>query len=129
MDTQTIIILAIALIGWGFNIYASLQKPQEKITKTQDQLDKQQALDQQDATGKAAAIALQVQFQKESNEKRFAELQGNLDEAMKLALNHTHSIESKLDGHIVNQNARNETFSNQLIQIKTILEERLPAKK
>jgi len=54
----------------------------------------------------------------QSLDKEFANLRDN----------HLHTIEIKLDAHIQNQGVRNEEFSNGLVKITTILEERLPKK-
>ena len=43
--------------------------------------------------------------------------------------NHLHTIESKLDTFISNQEIKNTSFSEGITRITTILEERLPKKK
>lgn len=50
------------------------------------------------------------------------------EEITNLKDNHIHTLDTKLDAFINSQNIRNESFSNKLVEITTMLNERLPIK-
>jgi hypothetical protein len=113
--TPDIILAAVALISLVFSAYNYLRNPQQ-------QLDKRQAVEHTDIEGKAQILAQQVQWEKELNEKKFAEFGTRLDASMTLAQNHIHTVDTKVDALVISMN----TLSNEVTRLTTIIEERIP---
>jgi hypothetical protein len=90
----------------------------------QIQLDKKQAIDKTEEEGKAAILVQRVQWEKEANEKKFAEMGYRLDTAMTTAQNHIHTVDIKVDALITNINI----MSNEITRLSTIIDERIPKK-
>lgn len=112
-----------------FTIYNSFKNPQTKIEKDQikaeeDLKDKATILSQQEVESKAQLLAQQVQWEKEANEKRFCEMNLNLKEAVALAQNHIHTVDTKCDG----LKATIEQMGKDIVQLTTIINERIPKK-
>jgi len=123
------ILFAITLLGVIFSIYKSYRKPQEKIEKEQainEERDKNKAtiLAQKEVEGKANILAQQVQWEKESNEKKFTEFGIRLDNSLAMAQNHIHTIDVKVDGLTEQINV----MSNKITELSTIINERIPKK-
>jgi len=102
--TPSNIMFAIGIIGIIFSVFFYFQKPQ---------IDEQQ---------KAALLAQQVISNNENVERRFADMGGNIKDAMTLAENHIHTVDVKVDKIGDNLN----TFSRELVRLSTIIEERIP---
>lgn len=111
------ILSVVALISIVFTVYNHFQNPQAA-------LDKKQAVDKEDVEGKAALLAQQLQWEKESNAAKFAELSARISESMTLAQNHIHTIDTKVDRLIENVG----TMSNGVTELRTIINERIPKK-
>ena len=90
---------AISFIGIIFGVYLYFRKPQEK-SETTDAVFKER-MDNYETTTK---------------------------EAIKLALNHSHTVESKLDAHIKESQTKGECDARWQGRVETLLEERLPRK-
>jgi hypothetical protein len=111
------IMFVLGIFGVVFGVYHYLTKPQI-------QLDKQQALNKQAVDSKDTALIQQIQWEKESNAKRFNDLQIEIKEAMTLAQNHIHSIDLKVDRVSETVNS----MGQEITRLGTIIEERIPRK-
>jgi hypothetical protein len=137
MDISEIISLAlgiIGIIGIIFTIYFKFANPQvalekEQIKTEEDIKDRATILSQKEVETKAGLLAQQVQWEKESNEKKFTELLTRMDNAMTLAQNHTHSVDLKVDGLMKVVSDMDSRFGKELVRLSTIIEERFPCKK
>lgn len=132
METTDIISLIIGILGIGgviFTIYNSFKNPQIKIEKDQikaeeDLKDKATILSQKEVENKAQLLAQQFQWEKEANEKKFCDMGISLKEAMTLAQNHIHTVDTKVDGLKVII----EQIGKDIVQLSTIINERIPKK-
>jgi hypothetical protein len=127
--TVSNILFVLTLLGVIFSIYKSYRKPQEKIEREQalnEERDKSKAtvLAQKEVEGKANILAQQVQWEKESNEKKFTEFGIRLDNSLAMAQNHIHTIDVKVDGLTEQTNV----MSNKITELSTIINERIPKK-
>lgn len=113
--TPSNIMFVIGILGVIFGVFNYFRNPQEA-------LDKRQAVDQTEVDGKAKLLAQQVQWEKESNEKRFGDIANRLTEAMTLAENHIHTVDTKVEALGANVNA----MSREVVRLSTIIEERIP---
>jgi hypothetical protein len=101
LDQETIsyIIGITVLANVGLTVYNSLRKPQEKG---------------------------------ETNDAVFCERMKNYEntteKAIQLALNHSHTVESKLDSHIKESQTKGENDARWQGKVEALLEERLPRK-
>jgi hypothetical protein len=117
-DTLNYILSIAALFGIAFTIYKSYNNPQKK-------LEKRQAVADKEVEGKAHILAQQLQWEKESNERRFKELTDCFNNSNTTATNHLNHIDAKVDGVSSQVNLMNV----QIIKLATIIEERIPTKK
>lgn len=116
--TNVSYILSIAaLFTIAFTIYNHFQNPQTA-------LDKREALNDEKADGKASLLAQQLQWEKESNAAKFAELGLRITEAMSLAQNHIHTVDTKVDRLIESVGV----MGNGVTELRTIINERIPKK-
>ena len=95
----SIVMQAISFIGIIFGVYLYFRRPQEK-SETTDAVFKER-MDNYETTTK---------------------------EAIKLALNHSHTVESKLDSHIKESQTKGEADARWQGRMETLLEERLTRK-
>ena len=128
-DTISVIIGVLGIGGVIFTIYNSFKNPQIKLEKEQikaekDLEDKASVLQQQEAESKTALLEKQLCWEKEANEKRFAELACTLKDAMALAQNHIHTVDTKVDG----LKGTVEQMGKDIVQLSTIINERIPKK-
>ena len=124
MNAQLIIQITIGILvilGYVFFIYNYFRNPQEN-------LDKKQALDKEESAGRDKLFEQRMQWEKESNEKRFTELGVRLTDSMTLAQNHIHTVDMKVDGLIGSVNTMNLQLTNEITKLRTIIEERFPKK-
>jgi hypothetical protein len=132
MDTQDIISLIIGLLGIGgaiFAIYFKMANPQNALEKEQiktekDLEDKASILSQKEAEGKANILEQQFKWERKANEKRFCDMTNSLKDAMTLAQNHIHTVDTKVDGLKITV----EQMGKDLVQLSTIINERIPKK-
>lgn len=115
--TPSNITFSLGIISMIFGVFLYFRNPQEA-------LDKREALNQKETDGKAALLAQQMQWEKEATEKRFAELGLRITEAMTLAQNHIHTVDTKVDG----LSTEVGKMSNSITRLSTIIEERIPKK-
>lgn len=101
----------LGIIGIIFGVYHYFKNPQIEEEK------------------KAGLLAQQVQWEKESTDKRFAEMGSRMDAALALAQNHTHTVDVKVDALTSMVNAMNLTITGEITKLSTIIDERIPAKR
>lgn len=115
--TPSNITFVLGLLAILFSVFLYFRTPQEA-------LDKREALNQKETDGKASLLAQQMQWEKEATEKRFQELGLRITEAMTLAQNHIHTVDTKVDGLSKGMGS----MSNEITRLATIIEERIPKK-
>jgi hypothetical protein len=140
--TMSNIMFVVGILGVIFSIYHYFKNPQLDIEKRQaldaqatekDKLiaekdlgTKATILAQKEAEGKASLLAQQVQWEKESNEKKFTEFGVRLDTALSLAQNHIHSVDVKVDNLVATVVTMNLSLTKEITKLGTIIEERNP---
>ena len=112
---------ALGFLAMIFGVYNYFRKPQED-------LDKRQAVSEKEVDSKAALLAQQVQWQKESTDKRFEEMATTLKDSTAMAQNHIHTIDVKIDSWVETSNSWHVQMSNQMARLETIIDERIPKK-
>jgi len=115
--TTNEILAAITVIGAIVGGLMFFRRPQEE-------LDKRQSVSETEVQGKATALAQQVQWEKEANEKKFIEMGNSIKDAFLLAQNHTHTVDVKVDRLIESVNALDKGMT----ELRTIINERIPKK-
>lgn len=125
--TPANIMFIIGILGTLFGIFNYFRSPQEDLERKQlltgkDLDTKASRLDQREVEGKAILLAQQVEWEKEANEKKFAEFSSRLDSAMTIAQNHIHTVDVKVDTLTSSVNI----MSKELTKLATIIEERVP---
>ena len=119
--TPTNIMFVITIISVLFAIWFKVRDPQEKIERNQsldslatekDKLiaekdlgTKATILQQKEAENKATLLAEQVKWDKEGNEKKFADMGARIDKAFEVAQNHINTIETEVKNQTVMINA------------------------
>ncbi len=106
--TPSNITFVLSIMGIIFGVFLYFKNPQTNSEK-QD-----------------ALLAQQVQWEKEANEKRFAELGARITESMTLAQNHIHTVDTKVDGLIGSVNAMNLEMTKAITRLETTIHERFP---
>ena len=119
--TPSNIVFALGILGTIFTVFNYFKNPQ-------NELDKRTAVEREEVEGKASLLAQQLNWEKEANEKRFADMTKRLDDAFALAQNHIHTVDEKLTGYISTSNAWHLEVSNKLTELGTIISERIPKK-
>lgn len=115
--TPSNIMFAIGIIGLIFTIWNKVKDPQTY-------LDKRTAVEREEVEGQATLLAQQLNWEKESNEKRFAEMSARLTESITLAQNHIHTVDVKADKVLEGLNS----LSLRVTELSTIINERIPKK-
>jgi len=105
--TPSNIMFALGIIGMFFTIWSKVKDPQNA-------LDKKTALDKEEIDGNATLLSEKLKWEREANEKRFADIGKRLDDAFALAQNHIHTVDEKLTGYIESSNKWHLEMSNQL---------------
>jgi cytoskeletal protein RodZ len=121
MDITNIVYISVTVLSTIFVVFFYFRNPQV-------QLDKQQALDKESAVNDVKILVQQVQWEKESNERRFNEVQTFLKDSMTLAQNHTHSISVQVETLTSLVNSLNLDFRSKFTELSTIINERIPKK-
>lgn len=126
-ESINIILFIITLLSVLFSVFFYFRNPQEKLEKNQainEEKDKNKAtiLSQKEVENKALLLAEQVRWDKENNEKKFAELGCRITESMTLAQNHIHTVDTKVDALLKTVGL----MSNEITRLSTIIEERMP---
>lgn len=112
---------ALGIIGIIFTVWNKVKDPQTE-------LDKRTAVEREEVEGKASLLAQQLKWEKEANTEKFKDMTKRLDDAFALAQNHIHTVDEKLTGYIEASNKWHIETSNQLTQLATIINERIPKK-
>jgi len=97
---------ALGIIGMIFTVFAYFKNPQI------DQ-DKRDAL-----------LAQQVNWQNESTDRRFKEMQESFNALLLQSNNHIHTVDTKVD----KVNDSMTAMSNEITKLATIIQERIPKK-
>lgn len=97
---------ALGIIGTIFTVYSYFKNPQIDG-------DKRDALAEQS-----------LKFYIESTDRRFADMQSQLTESLKLATNHIHTVDTKVD----KTNEAVIAMGKEITRLGTIIEERIPKK-
>ena len=119
--TPSNIVFALGIIGTIFTVFNYFKNPQTE-------LDKRTALDKEEAEGRSSLINERLQWEKDANIEKFRDMAKRLDDAFALAQNHIHTVDEKLTGYIEASNKWHIETSNQLTQLTTIINERIPKK-
>lgn len=100
------VMFALGILGTIFTVFSYFRNPQVESDK------------------KDALLPQQVQWAAEGSERRFVEMGGRITEAMTLAQNHIHTVDTKVDtlGKGVIE------MGKELTRLATIIEERIPKK-
>ena len=85
-------------------------------------------MDKEESAGRDKLFEQRIQWEKESNDKRFTELGARLTDSMTLAQNHIHTVDVKVDGLIGSVDTMNLQLTNEITKLRTIIEERFPKK-
>ena len=104
--TPSNIMFGLGLVGLAFTIWGKITDPQAKSDKTD------------------ALIEQRQQWEKESNERRFSDIQKSIGDAFLLAQNHTHTVDVKVDGLTKTVGELNTSVT----RLATIIDERIPKK-
>jgi len=119
--TPSNIMFVIGLLGVLFSIYNYFRKPQ-------DDLDKKQSLLDQEVDNRALVLAQQLQWEKDSNERRFKEVNEAQTTITAYAQNHIHGVDVKIDALTNAVAIMGVDLGNRMTKLETIVEERLPKK-
>lgn len=114
-ENLTLVLSIAAIIGIIFNIYKSYHGPQE-------QSEKQQIINKAELDSKTQLIDQKLQWEKEATERRFRDVAQQQTEAMTLAQNHIHTVDTKVDALI--KEVGNLKLATK--EVSTIINERLP---
>lgn len=117
--TQSNIMFVLGLLGIIFSVYNYFRNPQEEM-------EKKQAVAEQDVESKAKILAQQLEWYKSSNDEKFGDMGERLDSAFKLAQNHIHSVDIKVDTLTSMVNSMNVQMSNKITELATIIDNRIP---
>ena len=69
-----------------------------------------------------------MQFEKETNERRFIDMGCRIDNAFTMAKNDISHVDAKVEVMIVDNNKWHLEISNKLTELNTIINERIPSK-
>ena len=121
-DIGIIVAIVLGIFGAVFGAFNYFKKPQEDM-------ERKQAISEKEIDNRAHVLAEQLKWEKESNDKRFAELSKSLSDSICLNQNHTHTIDIKIDDLRACVNQMNLSMSMEITKLTTIINERLPIKK
>lgn len=119
--TPSNVMFVLGVIGLIIGVYKSIFSPQTD-------LDKREALNDAKSDNTAATIAQRAQWEREATERRFKELDERNKEAMTLAQNHIHTVDTKLTTMGENLGKRMGELEIGLARLATVIEERIPKK-
>ena len=127
--TTSNIMFVVGCVGIIIGVYKSIFNPQVKMDKQQalnEERDKAKTtqLEHKEVEKEAELLKQQVQWEKESNTKKFEVMGGRIDEAFTIAQNHISTIETDVKNLTVTVNG----MCNNIVELKTIINERIPKK-
>jgi len=117
--TQSNIIFVLGILGIIFTVYKYFRNPQEEM-------EKKQALSEKERESKDNAITKQLEWEKESNERRFKELNDATHALQSLAENHIHTLNVKVNNLAETINKMNVDLTNKITTLSTIISNRMP---
>ena len=122
--TQNNILFIITILSVLFGIFSYFHVPQEALAKKQAITDEKISnnatlLSQQQIDNKAGILAKQFQWEKESNERRFKEMNKAMTNALGLAQNHIHTVDTKVDSLTASVNSMNLSITKELVELAT----------
>lgn len=125
--TPSNITFVLGILGAIFSIFFYFRKPQEDMELKQAVAGKEietkaTVLAQKEMENKATVLANQFTWEREANEKKFADFGARLDASFLLASNHTNTVDVKVDKLIASVNF----MGNEITRLSTIIEERIP---
>ncbi len=106
--TPSNITFVLSIMGIIFGVFLYFKNPQTNSEK-QD-----------------ALLEQRVQWEKEATEKRFSDFTVRLNDAMTLAQNHIHTVDTKVDGLINSVNIMNLEMTKAITRLETTIHERFP---
>ena len=113
----TNISLVVLLLTCLFNVYQYFKKPQIDI-------EKKVAVSESEVNGKAQILAQQLQWEKESNERRFKEMADHSTTVNTLAQNHISHVDAKVDVLTNLVSTMNNNLSKEIAILSTKIDER-----
>lgn len=121
---QNNILFIITILSVLFGIFSYFHVPQEALAKKQALIDEKMSnnatlLSQQEIDNKAGILAKQFQWEKESNERRFKEMNEAMTKALGLAQNHIHTLDTKVDSLTASVNSMNLSITKELAELAT----------
>lgn len=121
---QNNILFIITILSVLFGIFSYFHVPQEALAKKQALIDEKMSnnatlLSQQEIDNKAGILAKQFQWEKESNKRRFKEMNEAMTKALGLAQNHIHTVDTKVDSLTASVNSMNLSITKELAELAT----------
>lgn len=104
--TPTNILFGVTLLSVAFAIYSYFRDPQVRSEKED------------------ALMAQKFELTAQATNEKFALMQKNIDEALRLGLNHIHTVDTKVTG----LQADFTSMAKELVRLSTVIDERIPAK-
>jgi hypothetical protein len=125
------IIAIIGVLGTLGAVFLYFRVPQEDLNEKQivtskDLDNKATILAQKEMENKAALLAQQVESEKVSNEKKFAEMNLRLDGAILNLQKDIRDVEAKVDNLVLSNTHFHFEMSNKITEMSTLIKERLP---
>lgn len=111
------IVSGIAILSALFMAYNSIRTPDEKA-------DKSLALLAEQIKTTNELISQRINFSEQGTDRRFKDMQDNFTQLVTTQQNHIHTVETKVDALV----ATNGTFTEKLVALTTIIDERIPKK-
>lgn len=131
--TLSTIAILLSIIGIIFSVYHFFRNPQIDLDKRQalnEERDKNKAtlVEHERSEGQINLINEKLKWEREENDKKFAEMGKKMDASMALAQNHIHTIDTKVDKLTQSFNAMNTEMVAKITELATIIKVRMPEK-
>jgi len=131
MDYLSIFTSVATVLAIIFGVFFFFRNPQIKLDRSLALADKEldskaTVLAQKELENKANVLAEQVKNKDVENERRFSELNKNTTDALAMAQNHIHTVDTKVDGLANTITQMNLSLTNELTKLGTIISERMP---
>lgn len=114
--TASNVTFILGVLGVIFGVYHYFKNPQID-------LDKRQAVSEKETDGRAHLLAEQFKWERDLNDKRFAEMQTNIKEATQMAANHIHSIDVRVEALATSVNEMNLHLTSKIVELSTKLDQ------
>jgi hypothetical protein len=127
------VLAVVGILGTIGAIFLYFHKPQEDLDKRQLIADKEldskaTVLAQKEMENKAALLAQQVESEKILNEKKFTEMNTKIDTSILVLQKDIQIVDSKVNNLVSSNATFHLDMSNKMVELSTILRERLPQK-